>query len=96
MISIDEHEDFHINKNKQDFPITNYENNRYIYFSKFGHLVYPFPIFFTGNSDVGAHGKMRIFFSQPHCRESLNLVKGKTYLIMGVSKDIYLTEQEQS
>lgn len=53
-------------------------------------------LYFAGSYDVGAQGKLRIFFSQPRCRKSLNLVKGKTYLIMGASRDIYRDKQEQS
>ncbi|XP_036067509.1 complement C3 isoform X2 [Oryzias melastigma] len=48
-----------------------------------------------GSTDVGPMGKLRIFFSYPHCREALNLVKGKTYLIMGSSGDIYRDEKQQ-
>uniref|UniRef100_A0A671XRD4 Complement C3-like n=1 Tax=Sparus aurata TaxID=8175 RepID=A0A671XRD4_SPAAU len=40
---------------------------------------------YTGN-DVGPLGKLRTFLSNPHCREALDLRKGKTYLIMGDSE----------
>lgn len=33
--------------------------------------------------------KQRTFLSYPHCRETLALVEGKTYLIMGTSTDIH-------
>ncbi|KAF7641842.1 hypothetical protein LDENG_00270430, partial [Lucifuga dentata] len=46
-----------------------------------------------GNSDVGPQDKVRTFLSYPHCRESLDLITGKTYLIMGTSKDIYRADQ---
>ncbi|KAM9769659.1 complement C3-like isoform 1-T1 [Menidia menidia] len=47
-----------------------------------------------GNTDVGPLNKLRAFLSYQHCRESLNLTKGKTYLIMGSSKDIHIDEQQ--
>uniref|UniRef100_A0A671XQY5 Complement C3-like n=1 Tax=Sparus aurata TaxID=8175 RepID=A0A671XQY5_SPAAU len=37
-------------------------------------------------NDVGPLGKLRTFLSNPHCREALDLRKGKTYLIMGDSE----------
>ncbi|KAM9769652.1 complement C3-like isoform 1-T1 [Menidia menidia] len=49
-----------------------------------------------GNSDVGPLGKQRIFLSYRHCREALDLGVGKTYLIMGTSKDIYTDAKSQS
>nr|XP_046263023.1 complement C3-like [Scatophagus argus] len=49
-----------------------------------------------GSSDVGARGQLRAFLSYPHCRESIDLTEGKTYLIMGTSKDIHRDEQHQS
>ncbi|XP_076583460.1 complement C3-like [Chaetodon auriga] len=49
-----------------------------------------------GSSDVGPQGKLRTFLSYPHCRESLDLKTGKTYLIMGTSKDIHRDEQNGS
>ncbi|MBO6031027.1 MAG: hypothetical protein J6Q22_06110, partial [Prevotella sp.] len=49
-----------------------------------------------GSYDVGPQGKRRAFLSYPHCRESLDLQTGKTYLIMGTSKDIHRDEQIQS
>nr|XP_043883850.1 complement C3-like [Solea senegalensis] len=41
-----------------------------------------------GKYDVGSLGKYRTFLSYPHCRWALDLVKGKTYLIMGRSEDV--------
>ncbi|XP_033961544.1 complement C3-like isoform X1 [Pseudochaenichthys georgianus] len=49
-----------------------------------------------GTSDVGPLNKLRTFLSYPHCRESLDLVVGKTYLIMGTSVDIYRDEAKQT
>ncbi|XP_026216242.1 complement C3-like [Anabas testudineus] len=49
-----------------------------------------------GLSDVGPLGKLRTFLSFPHCREALYLKTGKTYLIMGTSKDIHRDHQSQS
>nr|AEJ37035.1 complement component c3-2 [Dicentrarchus labrax] len=49
-----------------------------------------------GNDDVGPVGKLRIFLSYPHCREALDLRRGKTYLIMGTSRDIFIDEQSQT
>ena len=46
-----------------------------------------------GSSDVGPQGKLRTFLSYPHCRESLDLRTGKTYLVMGTSKDIHRDNQ---
>ncbi|XP_041822795.1 complement C3-like [Chelmon rostratus] len=48
-----------------------------------------------GSYDVGPQGKLRTFLSYPHCRESLDLKTGKTYLIMGTSKDIHKDEQNE-
>ncbi|XP_058496249.1 complement C3-like isoform X3 [Solea solea] len=48
-----------------------------------------------GNYDVGPQGKLRAFLSYPHCREALDLGKGKTYLIMGTSKDIHTDQRDQ-
>lgn len=63
----------------------------------------PFPViyiaadvFFPGSYDVATLGKERTFLSYPHCRQSIGLLKGKTYLIMGMSTDIYKDEQEQT
>ncbi|KAM7418856.1 hypothetical protein PAMA_016130 [Pampus argenteus] len=42
-----------------------------------------------GTYDVGPQGNLRTFLSYPHCREALDLGKGKTFLIMGSSKDIH-------
>ncbi|XP_026068420.1 complement C3-like [Carassius auratus] len=39
-------------------------------------------------TDVDAEGKVRPFLGRPSCRESLGLVKGKSYLIMGRSVDL--------
>ncbi|XP_068448641.1 complement C3-like [Clinocottus analis] len=49
-----------------------------------------------GSSDVGPLNKLRTFLSYPHCRESLDLIKGKEYLIMGASTDIHRDDREQS
>ncbi|XP_067438953.1 complement C3-like [Thunnus thynnus] len=49
-----------------------------------------------GSSDVGPEGKPRAFLSYPHCREALDLGIGKTFLIMGTSKDIFYDDQEKS
>ncbi|XP_032389195.1 complement C3 [Etheostoma spectabile] len=49
-----------------------------------------------GTLDVGPLNKQRTFISYPHCRESLDLGTGKTYLIMGTSKDIHRDDQHQS
>uniref|UniRef100_A0A4W6DXB0 Uncharacterized protein n=1 Tax=Lates calcarifer TaxID=8187 RepID=A0A4W6DXB0_LATCA len=50
----------------------------------------------TGSSDVGPLGKLRTFLSYQHCREALDLQKGKTYLLMGTSKDIHRDDENQS
>lgn len=52
--------------------------------------------FFPGSYDVAAQGKQRIFMGYPQCRNSINLEKGRTYLIMGMSTDIYKDDQEQT
>ncbi|XP_028257240.1 complement C3-like [Parambassis ranga] len=49
-----------------------------------------------GDTDVAPQGKLRIFLSFPHCRTPLNLVKDKTYLIMGSSRDIERVEQNRT
>ncbi|KAK2815854.1 hypothetical protein Q5P01_026321 [Channa striata] len=49
-----------------------------------------------GSYDVGPQGKLRTFLSYPHCRETLDLKPGKTYLIMGTSKDIHRDDENQS
>lgn len=49
-----------------------------------------------GNDDVGPQGKLRTFLSYPHCRAALNMRKSKNYLIMGISKDIYIDHQSPS
>lgn len=49
---------------------------------------------FTGTTDVNPMGEQRLFLGYPHCRSSLNLIKGKTYLVMGASHDIYSDEKE--
>ncbi|KAM9362521.1 complement C3-like [Symphorus nematophorus] len=48
-----------------------------------------------GNNDVGPEGKLRTFLSYPHCRRSLDLQEGKTYLVMGSSKDIELDAKDE-
>ncbi|KAK1885746.1 Complement C3 [Dissostichus eleginoides] len=49
-----------------------------------------------GTFDVGPLNKLRTFLSYPHCRESLDLVAGKTYLIMGTSDDIHRDDAHQT
>ncbi|XP_023276375.1 complement C3-like [Seriola lalandi dorsalis] len=49
-----------------------------------------------GSIDVGPQGKLRTFLSHPHCRAALDLGTGKTYLIMGTSKDIHIDEERES
>lgn len=49
----------------------------------------------TGSSDVGSQGKLRTFLSYPHCRATLNLRADKTYLIMGMSTNVYTDDQDQ-
>ncbi|KAK5866269.1 hypothetical protein PBY51_020475 [Eleginops maclovinus] len=49
-----------------------------------------------GTFDVGPLNKVRTFLSYPHCRESLDLAVGKTYLIMGTSDDIHRDDNIQS
>nr|BAA88901.1 complement component C3 [Paralichthys olivaceus] len=49
-----------------------------------------------GSYDVAPQGKLRTFLSYQHCRESLDLGKGKMYLIMGTSKDIHRDDQNES
>uniref|UniRef100_A0A8C9X0E0 Complement C3-like n=1 Tax=Sander lucioperca TaxID=283035 RepID=A0A8C9X0E0_SANLU len=49
-----------------------------------------------GSNDVGPMGKLRTFLSFRHCRAALDLRTGKTYLIMGASKDIYRDAHSQS
>ncbi|XP_059198913.1 complement C3-like isoform X2 [Centropristis striata] len=46
-----------------------------------------------GTYDVGPLNKQRTILSYPHCRDSLNLRTGKTYLIMGTSNDIHKDDQ---
>uniref|UniRef100_A0A8C7XSP7 Anaphylatoxin-like domain-containing protein n=1 Tax=Oryzias sinensis TaxID=183150 RepID=A0A8C7XSP7_9TELE len=57
-------------------------------------LTHTFPFFITGSTDVGPRGKLRPFLSYPHCRDALNLQKGKTYLVMGSSRDIHRDEKK--
>lgn len=52
--------------------------------------------FLSGSSDVAPLGKLRPFLSYQHCRESLDLTKGKTYLLMGSSKDIHMDDRAQA
>ncbi|XP_037546422.1 complement C3-like [Nematolebias whitei] len=49
-----------------------------------------------GNIDVGSTGKLRTFLSYQHCRKALNLRKGKTYLIMGSSKDTHIDDKHNT
>lgn len=53
-------------------------------------------LFLTGTTDVGPLGKQRVFLSYPHCRKSLGVQSGKTYLIMGAAKDIHRDDQAQT
>lgn len=53
-------------------------------------------VFFPGSYDVAPLGKQRTFLGYSHCRQSIGLQKGKTFLIMGMSNDIYKDEQEQT
>ncbi|XP_070831511.1 complement C3-like [Chaetodon trifascialis] len=53
-------------------------------------------VFKDGTYDMGLHGKLCTFLSFPHCRATLDLRRGKTYLIMGASKDIIRDEKRQS
>ncbi|XP_029707111.1 complement C3-like isoform X2 [Takifugu rubripes] len=46
--------------------------------------------------DENPSGESRSFLSFAHCRDNLNLVTGKTYLIMGESKQIYRHDAQQS
>uniref|UniRef100_A0A3Q1I2L2 NTR domain-containing protein n=1 Tax=Anabas testudineus TaxID=64144 RepID=A0A3Q1I2L2_ANATE len=52
-------------------------------------------IFITGGHDVGSRAKQQPFLSYQHCRETLDLSRGKTYL-MSSSKDIYTDDTSQS
>ncbi|XP_073327884.1 complement C3-like isoform X4 [Pagrus major] len=47
-------------------------------------------------SGVRLMGKPVTFISHPHCRAALDLRPGKTYLIMGGSKEIHKDEQSRS
>ncbi|XP_035862936.1 complement C3-like [Sander lucioperca] len=49
-----------------------------------------------GSLDVSPLNKQRTFLSYPHCRDSLDLKTGKTYLIMGTSNDIHRDDSHQS
>ncbi|KAK5883982.1 hypothetical protein CesoFtcFv8_020249 [Champsocephalus esox] len=49
-----------------------------------------------GTFDSGLLNKLRTFLSHLHCRESLDLVVGKTYLIMGTSDDIHRDDAHQT
>ncbi|KAK5911561.1 hypothetical protein CgunFtcFv8_005724 [Champsocephalus gunnari] len=49
-----------------------------------------------GTSDSGLLNKLRTFLSHLHCRESLDLVVGKTYLIMGTSDVIHRDDAHQT
>lgn len=53
-------------------------------------------VFLSGSYDVAPQGKLRPFLSYQHCRESLGLTKGKTYLLMGSSKDIHRVDRAQT
>lgn len=45
---------------------------------------------------MGAQGKLRTFLSYPHCRDALELEIGKSYLVMGSSKDIHRDDEAQT
>ena len=47
------------------------------------HLLFCFAHLFAGSSDKSPLGKQRIFLGYSHCRESIGLSSGKSYLIMG-------------
>nr|XP_046262967.1 complement C3-like isoform X2 [Scatophagus argus] len=49
-----------------------------------------------GGNDVSLLDKLCNFLSYPNCREALYLGRGKTYLIMGSSKEINKDKQTQS
>ncbi|XP_012722401.2 complement C3 isoform X2 [Fundulus heteroclitus] len=49
-----------------------------------------------GNIDLGAQGKQRKFLGKKTCKDALDLQTGKTYLIMGSSRDINKDEQNLS
>lgn len=53
----------------------------------------PCPLLFTASYNMVSTDQTYTFISSRRCRELLNLVKGKTYLIMGQSKDIYRQPQ---
>nr|XP_046262998.1 complement C3-like isoform X2 [Scatophagus argus] len=49
-----------------------------------------------GACDVGPRGKLRAFLSYQHCRVALNLKIGKTYLIMGMARDIHVDKEKET
>ncbi|XP_053199940.1 complement C3-like [Scomber japonicus] len=49
-----------------------------------------------GTSDVGPLDKDRFFLSYPRCRVALGLLIGKTFLIMGTSKDVYRDDKHET
>ncbi|XP_029941620.1 complement C3-like [Salarias fasciatus] len=49
-----------------------------------------------GDTDNAPVDKLRPFLSHQHCRAALGLQKGKTYLIMGSSRDILRDDQAQT
>lgn len=53
-------------------------------------------VLITESYDGSLPGKMCTFLSSPHCREALDLRKGKTYLIMGASEGLHKDEASQS
>lgn len=53
-------------------------------------------VLFPGSYDVGPKGKQRVFLGYQQCRNSTGILKGKTYLIMGTSKDIHRDDREQT
>lgn len=71
-------------------------------FAVTGALPGPVPVvyiaddaFFPGSYDVAPLGQRRLFLGFSHCRQSIGLLKGKTYLVMGMSNDIHKDEKEK-
>lgn len=53
-------------------------------------------ILIAGGFDVSLLGELCTFLSHSHCRAALKLGRGKTYLIMGSSKEIHKDKHSQS
>ncbi|CAN9509990.1 unnamed protein product [Ophioblennius macclurei] len=49
-----------------------------------------------GNTDINPVNKLRTFLGYSHCRQALALEQGKTYLIMGSSKDIHRDDKDKT